>query len=172
MLLAIFIVTLAGVNAYVNEYDQPFTFKCPASRVLSSIASVNHNYYEDRIWDFGCTIHPLEASITDCEWTSTYANEFKEAMVFQCTGEGFITGVESYHDNRYEDRRFKFQCCQSPRTVVHSCYFTTWTNNFDGNQNFSLPKGKLLRGVVSIYDTYYKDRRYQFEICDVNNQPY
>ncbi|PVD23141.1 hypothetical protein C0Q70_16404 [Pomacea canaliculata] len=57
-------------------------------------------------------------------------------------------------------------------TVVHSCYFTTWTNNFDGNQNFSLPKGKLLRGVVSIYDTYYKDRRYQFEICDVNNQPY
>lgn len=46
---------------------------------------------------------------------TAYANEFKEAMVFQCTGEGFITGVESYHDNRYEDRRFKFQCCQSPR---------------------------------------------------------
>ena len=31
---------------------------------------------------------------------------------YECPGDGFVTGMGSYHDNDKEDRRFKFQCCE------------------------------------------------------------
>ena len=44
--------------------------------------------------------------------TSDYVNEWDQPVTYQCPNDGFITGIDSVHDNRYEDRRFKYQCCE------------------------------------------------------------
>ena len=31
---------------------------------------------------------------------------------FLSAGHSYITGIDSYHDNGHEDRRFKFRCCE------------------------------------------------------------
>lgn len=41
-----------------------------------------------------------------------YANAFDQFFSFQCVNRGFITDIQSYHDNGHEDRRFKFHCCE------------------------------------------------------------
>lgn len=43
-----------------------------------------------------------------------YVNAMDSPIVFQC-GSGVIHGIESYHQDTYEDRRFKFKCCNLPR---------------------------------------------------------
>ncbi|GFR89025.1 hemagglutinin/amebocyte aggregation factor [Elysia marginata] len=43
---------------------------------------------------------------------SDFANDYDELLEFQCPNEGIITGMESTHSNRREDRIFKFKCCQ------------------------------------------------------------
>ena len=54
----------------------------------------------------------LEVGLRYMRDVSDYINEFDQPLTFQCPNDGFITGTESVHDNRKEDRRFKFQCCE------------------------------------------------------------
>lgn len=44
-----------------------------------------------------------------------YVNEMDKPLVFQCPRGGIIDGIESYHDNYFEDRKFRFRCCDVPR---------------------------------------------------------
>ena len=39
-------------------------------------------------------------------------NVWDAPVHYECPGDGFVTGMGSYHDNDKEDRRFKFQCCE------------------------------------------------------------
>ncbi|KAL8566593.1 hypothetical protein ACOMHN_054815 [Nucella lapillus] len=91
-------------------------------------------------------------------------------FIFQCPGEGFITGTESVHDNHHEDRRFKFQCCTVAGALAHGCYFTGWENELDHTLDYRVPKGKILRGVTSYHSNHNEDCRFKFEICDYELQ--
>ena len=44
--------------------------------------------------------------------SAEYVNDWDEVIAFQCPQNGYITGIDSYHDNGHEDRRFKFRCCE------------------------------------------------------------
>ena len=45
--------------------------------------------------------------------STEYVNDWDEVIAFQCSHNGYITGIDSYHDNHVEDRRFKFRCCET-----------------------------------------------------------
>ena len=49
---------------------------------------------------------------------SDNVNDFDQLLEFQCPNEGFITGINSFHNNDKEDRRFKFKCCGAPGKLV------------------------------------------------------
>ena len=63
------ISTFALVSGWVNQYDQPFTFTCPAHQYIAHIKSIHDNGPEDRVFDFQCK--PLSGGEhASCYWTS------------------------------------------------------------------------------------------------------
>ncbi|KAH3830593.1 hypothetical protein DPMN_103838 [Dreissena polymorpha] len=100
-----------GHNAigFENQYDLPVVFQCPRNNYINGMGSVHDNGAEDRIWKFYCCqlpdIHMFDCSFTD--WT----NVFDGAQNFNSPDGLVMKGMDSYHDNNFEDRRFKYELC-------------------------------------------------------------
>ncbi|CAL1548242.1 unnamed protein product, partial [Lymnaea stagnalis] len=71
------------------------------------IEAVQENNAVDRTWNYRCG---GSAATSTCNW-SPYVNNWHEMVAFICPGDTVITGVDSYHDELAEDRRYKFRCC-------------------------------------------------------------
>ncbi|XP_063058125.1 millepora cytotoxin-1-like [Engraulis encrasicolus] len=97
-----------SLSGYVNSFDRPFEYICPSNRVISGMGGYHSNSYEDRRWQYWCCGGSLR--VGSCYWTS-YVNYFDEYFNFYVPYGSYITGVSSYHDNGYEDRRFRFRIC-------------------------------------------------------------
>ncbi|XP_061171808.1 uncharacterized protein LOC133181295 [Saccostrea echinata] len=152
-------------SGWVNEFDQEFTFKCPDHQSITQVKSYHSNYQEDRRFDFMCTSYTNSSE--NCEW-SEYVNEFDKLLVYQCPNGGVIDGVSSYHINLFEDRRFRFYCCQKPGMCVYNCKYTGWTNRYDRPATYSVPTGYVMRGWISIHDNYTEDRLFEYDICEIS----
>ena len=61
------------------------------------------NYYKDRVWNFECK--DTFVSEPECLW-SPYVNDLDQEFSFKCPQNYVLTGVNSYHSNYYEDRRW------------------------------------------------------------------
>ncbi|BFZ22658.1 hypothetical protein BsWGS_25697 [Bradybaena similaris] len=133
--------------------------------MFSFIGSINSNRYEDRRWEFQCKAAGGETS--GCYWTA-YLNEFDRPLQYSCPNDEVMNGMMSYHDNRYEDRRFMLQCCRVANIVPKNCFYTWWVNDWDGPMNFNVPWGMAIKGVYSEHDNSKEDRRWQFYLCDVD----
>ncbi|CAL1531927.1 unnamed protein product, partial [Lymnaea stagnalis] len=92
---------------YVNEFDQQALFHCETGEYIEEIESENDNEKEDRRWSFQCG---GDGATSACTWSS-YVNSWEEMLVYICPGDTVVTGIDSYHDNGSEDRRFKFRSC-------------------------------------------------------------
>lgn len=75
--------------------------------------------------------------------------------------------MESYHDNYYEDRRFKLQCCRVAYKTTKNCYNTEFVNDWDSPMNFNVPPGRVIKGVYSVHDNSKEDRRWKINLCDL-----
>ena len=40
-----------------------------------------------------------------------YVNNFDAPVLYTCLNGGYLNGVSSVHDNKKEDRRYRFRCC-------------------------------------------------------------
>ncbi|CAL1531929.1 unnamed protein product, partial [Lymnaea stagnalis] len=98
---------------------------------------------------------------------SGYVNEFDKPLTYTCPGNGVLAGVESYNDNYYEDRRFKFTCCDVSLRVPTECRTTDYINEFDGQMTLLVPEGEAIKSVYSWHDNYYEDRRWKVQLCKV-----
>uniref|UniRef100_A0A0E9VN15 Uncharacterized protein n=1 Tax=Anguilla anguilla TaxID=7936 RepID=A0A0E9VN15_ANGAN len=85
-------------------------YTCSGRDSISMITSKHDNGREDRVWDFSCK--QSFDSFSECFW-SPYVNWFDEEFTFSCPSNYIISGMESYHKNKYEDRRWKIQVLQS-----------------------------------------------------------
>lgn len=63
-----------------------------------------------------------------------------------------MNGIQSYHDNGREDRRFKIRCCRAPNKKTHECFITAYLNNWDRFFDYSAPSGYVFAGTVSVHD--------------------
>ena len=87
-------------TGYVNEWDLPMNFMCPANQYIAGVESNHDNGREDRRWKFTCCDIPNHITLS-CR-SSGYVNSQNAPLNFQA-GEGeVITGVYSYHDNGKE----------------------------------------------------------------------
>jgi hypothetical protein len=81
----------------------------------------------------------------------TYSNGFLKVYNIQ-----FLSvpkpGIQSYHSNHHEDRRFKFKCCSTKNNAANSCYWTGYVNGWDGYMNYLVSYGYYLVGAYSIHD--------------------
>ncbi|XP_069484905.1 hemagglutinin/amebocyte aggregation factor-like [Ambystoma mexicanum] len=147
---------------WVNSYDQPLYFTCPSLQSVNSIISQHHNKHEDRVWDFTCK-STFTGSVS-CQW-SPYVNNFDEDISFACPFGSAISGFESYHHNKHEDRRWKFLCCHQNSDLNHDCLWTNYVNDFDAYFHWPVPSGRYLVGVYSYHDNHREDRRWKYQHC-------
>ncbi|XP_059154336.1 dermatopontin-like [Physella acuta] len=161
--LLVSMATMCVRGYVVNDWDQPFDFKCPLGQAISYISSEHDDYYEDRKWEFQCR---SVGETRDCE-QSGYVNEFDELLTYVCPHNKVITGVASSHNDHYEDRRFRFQCCSVTGRILTGCYITGDVNVWDGRLTLNVPEGKVVNGAYSIHKDYYEDRKWRFNICSI-----
>ena len=163
--LALVIALAVGAaSAYDNDWDEPLLKDCPSGQVISTIDSVHFNPKEDRRWRINCKPAPSGATPTSCYWTG-YVNNFDEPISFMCPADYAISGIQSYHSNRHEDRRIRFKCCKQQGYKTYSCALTSYLNNYDAKLNYDLSQGQVLAGWVSIHSNRAEDRRHKMLVC-------
>ena len=161
-------VLLSGCNAYnwQNEWDGHHKHTCGAGDYLRRLKSTHDNGKEDRRWEFICGRTANLPAGNDCEW-SGYLNNWDERVLVNCRNGGVIAGMESDHNDRAEDRRFKFRCCNFNYKPIN-CYWSNYTNQWDENMDYTVPVGKLVTGAFSFHRNDKEDRRWQFMECDIS----
>lgn len=93
-----------------TTYDGSWTRECTHTQVLTFVESWHSNGHEDRQFNFGC-MHFQNTKHGSCYW-SNYVNDMDRDIHFNCASDYVLAGVQSYHSNSHEDRRFNFKCCQ------------------------------------------------------------
>ncbi|XP_016299501.1 hemagglutinin/amebocyte aggregation factor-like [Sinocyclocheilus anshuiensis] len=151
---------LATGQGWENDYDQPLNFNCPSGQSISSIRSEHHNFYEDRRWDFDCK--PTSKAV-DCYW-SPYINNFDQTFTFECKPQYALAGMSSHHDNYYEDRMWRFYCCES-KCISGNCQWTSYVNYFDEYIYWTVPPHSFLVGADSYHQNFQEDRRWKYKYC-------
>lgn len=113
------------------------------------VQSVYSNDAHDRRWDFRCK--SLKIGYAQCAETD-YVNTFDYPLYFMCGTDQYIGGVNSYHGNLEEDRRWKFQCCSITGYKMHSCRLTGYVNDINQPLGFEIGSSEVIAGVYSYHD--------------------
>uniref|UniRef100_A0A3B3TDP0 Hemagglutinin/amebocyte aggregation factor n=1 Tax=Paramormyrops kingsleyae TaxID=1676925 RepID=A0A3B3TDP0_9TELE len=128
---------------------------CPVKQmqVSTSFFSKHDNLYEDRIWEFQCK--DTFNSNPQCFWTN-YVNSFDEQFTFVCPNNYVMTGMGSIHDDKYGDRRWQFQCCQTYNYCNYNCQWTPYVNFYDEEFTWLVPSMNYLVGAESVHSNSYE----------------
>ncbi|XP_040201655.1 hemagglutinin/amebocyte aggregation factor-like [Rana temporaria] len=162
LLLSVTVAMAAPQERWVNDYDQPLNFQCADRQSISIVISQHDNRHEDRVWDFACQ---NTFSTASCSWTG-YVNDFDQEFSFICPFGSVISGMQSYHDNKREDRRWSFLCCQGENQVTRNCKWSDYANNFDAYLRWDAPFNTFLTGAHSYHDNSKEDRRWKYHYCE------
>nr|AFJ91810.1 dermatopontin [Ostrea edulis] len=135
-----------------NDWDRPLNFQCSSNNAISYITSVHDNRKEDRRFNFHCRpVHTGSGSVS-CH-LSGYANNYDQPVLYTCPNGGYLNGVSSIHNNRKEDRQYRFRCCAPSSGYYHTdCTWTGWVNNWDEYFSYSVPRNYVIRGINSIHN--------------------
>lgn len=138
--------------SYHNEWDDRLYRVCEVGYGMYHVESRHDNYREDRVWRWECR-QVFQNRHQTCSWTP-YVNQFDKLILFMCGRNEYLRGVESYHSNHHEDRRWRFYCCHSNGYITKSCEITGYVNNWDDPLHFQARHGKIITGVFSHHDNY------------------
>ncbi|KAM3913882.1 hemagglutinin/amebocyte aggregation factor-like [Leptodactylus fuscus] len=165
LLLGIAVVSAAPQERWANNYDQVLNYQCQSHQSINLIFSIHDNKREDRIWDFGC--QNTFNNPGSCSWTG-YVNDFDQEFTYTCPFGTVLSGMDSYHDNGREDRRWRFLCCQGETAVQRNCQWSGYINDFDGYLRWDAPPNHYLVGAHSYHDNHREDRRWNYYSCEKN----
>jgi len=95
------------------------------------------------------------------EWTG-YLNNMDRALSYSVGGKTYISGLSSYHNNGYEDRRFRVL-----RTTIGTTQYggrwSGWVNNMDAYFAYKCPNNHAMVGLMSYHNNGNEDRRWRFK---------
>ena len=101
--------TCTWTDDYINTWDEPISFMCPANYVLTGINSTHSNAAEDRRMKMKCCTKS-EVKTLNCKMTP-YLNDWDAVLDYTVPKSKVITGWFSVHANSKEDRRHKLIVC-------------------------------------------------------------
>jgi len=152
-----------------NRWDADLEVDAGVNGMITGIYSVHDNGKEDRRWKFLYGSAPG----LDCyeqSWTS-WKNNWDQYLSYSCPSNQVLHGVQSYHSNHKEDRRWKFQCCRlSSGVSVHRGPWTGYLNNWDGELHHQCPAAnQAIIGLSSYHDNKKEDRRWKVRCGELRN---
>ncbi|KAH3890485.1 hemagglutinin/amebocyte aggregation factor-like [Dreissena polymorpha] len=156
-------------SCWNNDWDGPLRINCPSYMFVATVRSEHSNTHEDRRFLLTCRnvapgLHPNKGSW--CKHSGN-VNNYDQTVNYQCEGNGYISGMESVHNNGHEDRIWGYRCCWMRGISMDGCYSTGWTNEWDGVQNYRVRDGYAMVGVHSVHDNTREDRRFEYRICKI-----
>ena len=134
-----------------NEWDKPLNVRCNNNQAFYQVKSYHDNRREDRRWEWKCRTVLRDTKFKNCKLTD-WQNDYDKPLMFQCATNKVLTGVFSVHDNKREDRRWKFQCCDAKDYYTRNCYLTDWINDWDASMDHAVPSPQVLTGAFSYHD--------------------
>ena len=147
------LITLIGETADIqwnNDWDARLLVECGDKQGFSRVRSQHDNGREDRLWQWDC--HTIaKASWDNCYWTD-YVNWWDQPFYYQCAANYVLAGVDSYHDNGVEDRRWKFRCCHAPNHFTKGCFVTGYVNDWDAWMDYGVGIPHVFTGAFSYHD--------------------
>ncbi|XP_033724950.1 dermatopontin-like [Pecten maximus] len=147
-----------------NTHDRSVEISCGRNAYLKQISSVHDETYEGREWSLSCHQSPPDIRIRDCFW-SGYVHDHGETFIYLCPGDTIVNGLRSVYTNYNGDRRWNVQCCLIRRRRRNDCYFTQYINELNSPFGFTVPPGRFIHGIHSIYDAGARDRVYAYDVC-------
>jgi len=148
-------------GGYENNWDQGLKFEAGANRMITGMHSVHNNWHNDR--RFGFYTKAAKGFYCNPEGWTSYVNEFDKKFTFECPNDKLISGIYSVHDNYYDDRRFKFQCCRlSMQVATRADAWSGYKNAMDKGLDFQCDQSRALKGVSSQHANWHNDRQFAF----------
>ena len=150
VLVVFFSVLTGGLAAYQNDWDCVLNVMCNRhhGEALYSVRSSRHsNSKEDRRWMWQCK-RIVSGAMSSCYWTG-YQTNYDEPFIFNCPANYVLSGVNSVHSNKREDRRWNFYCCVASGYCTKQCYWSNYINNWDGYMNYRAPHPRVFTGAYS-----------------------
>ena len=89
-----------GWTGWVNDFDEPFLFRCPANNILAGVQSHHASDREDREWKFRCC--RADKHFTMNCFASDYINDWHHRINYDVDQPYVFTGVYSFHTNEKE----------------------------------------------------------------------
>lgn len=91
-----------------TAWDGEWTHTCGTNQVLSAMWSTHDNGREDRIFQFKCSTIPPGFTKSVGGWTGW--SSWDQESLIDCGTAGAISGIISKHDNKKEDRIWRYLC--------------------------------------------------------------
>ena len=160
--LSSLLLSVCLAAGWQNAWDRHHFGSCENGQYMRRLRSIHDNGKEDRLWQVYCGKTSTNVAATQsCLWTG-FVNDWDRPLVFQCPGNRLISGMMSYHDNKKEDRRFRFRCCAVPGRSPNNCAWTGYVNDWDRPMDFRVPSDKVIAGAFSVHNNHKEDRRWKF----------
>jgi len=141
----------------VGGYDQPSDLKCPPGQMIYSISSNHSLWHRDRTFSIYCR---ESNRLVNQTVQTNYTNDYDQSFDFKCPENYVLSGIQSIHSNKHEDRIFKFTCT----FFEHECYWTAYTQSFK-DFTMTVPRGFYFKGVKSDHNNLIQDRQFSFYMC-------
>lgn len=149
-------------SSNLNGFDKKVHFSCNRDYAITGFKSHHHNWHEDRMWRIKCC-RVRGTHLIDQGW-SGYANDWDRKLDYKCKSDEVVTGVYSYHNNKREDRRWKFRCAKfgaQPQYHIESS-LSGYKNDWDKILAWDAGQNKMITGFHSYHNNHREDRRWQF----------
>lgn len=174
-------------ETFKHDYDS--NFETPSDRFLSGLyAEYSYEYLDRKFrWKY-CIPHGMSPLSPDntLKIAPTSADQSELYWVRTCEayngGRSAISGIVSNYDNsptkQYEYREFTIKCSNLDNQYqLTKCSWSDWLNGPDKDESifYYCPNLGVIRGIQSEpteYQSPYKDRRYKFECCTVEDISY
>ena len=82
-------------------------------------------------------------------------NYYNKDFSFTCCKNEYMRGVDSYRDDRHDDRIWNFYCCGTSGITTHNCFTTGYQNNLlrlDGDMDYQASLGRVMTGAFGQYN--------------------
>lgn len=134
-----------------NEWDDHLRVECKDKEGFTRVRSEHSNKREDRRWKWDCSKVAM-TKFTKCVW-SDYQNGYDTPILFQCPANHILSGIESDHSNKSEDRKWKFRCCVAKNHFTRNCFLTDYINDWDKKMDYTA-KDYVFTGAMSFHSNH------------------
>eukprot|EP00586_Coscinodiscus_wailesii_P015691 CAMPEP_0172499022 /NCGR_PEP_ID=MMETSP1066-20121228/121131_1 /TAXON_ID=671091 /ORGANISM="Coscinodiscus wailesii, Strain CCMP2513" /LENGTH=638 /DNA_ID=CAMNT_0013272555 /DNA_START=56 /DNA_END=1969 /DNA_ORIENTATION=+ len=156
------------LGGYENYWDE--RFQKNDGIPLCGMWSRHDNDTEDRRFKFyTCGFFESQYAEKVGNDAVTSWTNWDEEWRLECEANKVLIGVESYHSNGAEDRRWRITCRQFKDSRTDNCvgFPSTYVNHWDEMFDFTCPSGKVLTGIESVHHNGAEDRRFKFKCCSL-----